>query len=56
MSTPNLDTFHVVCRNLDYRKPLESLLEEFRHGTIADKDRNRIRSTRAFASPGSARV
>ncbi len=39
MSTPNLDTFHVVCRNLDYRKPLESLLEEFRHGTIADKDR-----------------
>ena len=39
MNSPSLDTFHVLCRNLDYRKPLESLLEEFRHGTIADKDR-----------------
>ncbi len=39
MDSPNLDTLHVMCRHLDYRQPLESLLKEFRHGTIADKDR-----------------
>jgi len=39
MSSSNLDTFHAVCRGLDYRKPLESLLQEFRSGIIADEDR-----------------
>ncbi len=39
MHSPNLATFHSVSRDLDYMKPLESLLGEFRHGTIADKDR-----------------
>ena len=39
VNTAKLDTFHGVCRNLDYRKPLEFLLEEFRRGNIADEDR-----------------
>jgi hypothetical protein len=39
MSASNLDTFHGVCRSLDYKGPLESLLEEFRRGNIADEDR-----------------
>ncbi len=38
VNTANLDAFHGVCRNLDYRKPLEFLLEEFRRGNIADED------------------
>jgi hypothetical protein len=38
MHPPNLATSHSVSRDLDYVKRLESLLEEFCHGTIADKD------------------
>ena len=39
MASLSLDTFHLTCRHLDYKKPLQSLLEESRHGGIADKDR-----------------
>jgi len=39
MTSANLDAFHAVCRTLDYRGPLESLAEEFRRGSIADRDR-----------------
>jgi hypothetical protein len=39
MNSANLAAFHAVCSCVDFRKPLVSLLDEFRHGTIADKDR-----------------
>jgi len=39
VNEPDLDTFHLLCRSLDYRESLEALLEEFHHGNIADEDR-----------------
>ena len=40
MGMPTPQMFHALCRDLDLRTPLESLLEEFRHGVIADPDRS----------------
>ena len=39
MSRPALEAFHETSRKLDFVGPLESLLNEFRRGNIADKDR-----------------
>ncbi|UCG34493.1 MAG: hypothetical protein JSU68_07590 [Phycisphaerales bacterium] len=39
MSRPGLETFHQTSRKLDFIGPLESLLNEFRRGNIADRDR-----------------
>ena len=38
-SRPGFETFHETSRKLDFEGPLESLLEEFRRGNIADKHR-----------------
>ena len=39
MSGPSLEVFHETSRKLDFLAPLESLLNEFRRGNIADRDR-----------------
>jgi hypothetical protein len=39
MSEPALEAFHQTSRKLDFVGPLESLLNEFRRGNFADKDR-----------------
>jgi len=39
MSNADLEAFHETSRNLDFVGPMESLLDEFRRGNIADKDR-----------------
>jgi hypothetical protein len=41
MSRPSLGAFHEISRRLDFVGPLESLLDEFRRGNIADRDRTR---------------
>ncbi len=40
MKSPNIDAFHTLSRNLDYRILLESLLSEFRIGHFADPSRS----------------
>ncbi|UCC31301.1 MAG: hypothetical protein JSU86_03310, partial [Phycisphaerales bacterium] len=44
MSGPSLEAFHATSRKLDFVGPMESLLDEFRRGNIADKDRVREES------------
>ena len=39
MNKAGLDTFHETSRKLDFVAPMVSLLNEFRRGNIADKDR-----------------
>ena len=39
MGGPGLEAFHATSRKLDFVRPMESLLDEFRRGNIADKDR-----------------
>jgi len=39
MSRPDLEAFHETSRKLDFMGPMESLLNEFRRGNIADRDR-----------------
>ena len=39
MGEPSLEAFHETSRKLDFLGPMESLLNEFRRGNIADKSR-----------------
>ena len=39
MNSRLLSEFHAQSRDIDYRTPLESLLDEFRSGHFADPDR-----------------
>ena len=39
MPGPSLEAFHQTSRKLDFTGPMESLLNEFRRGNIADRDR-----------------
>ncbi|MHC4216915.1 MAG: hypothetical protein ACYSU7_00510 [Planctomycetota bacterium] len=46
MPAPGLDVFHDTSRGLDFVRPMESLLGEFRRGNIADP--NRIREDKVL--------
>ncbi len=39
MSSAALDAFHEICPSVDFAKPIEGLLAEFRSGNIADPER-----------------
>ena len=44
MNRPGLETFHETSRKLDFAGPLEALLNEFRRGDFADRDRTQEES------------